>query len=106
MRNLMRAFRSEIGVYRSVIADARCPRLARWLLGAAVAYALSPIDLIPDFIPVLGHLDDALVLPFMVWLAIRIIPRELIAEHRIALGEDTGGPTPTCRSSPPGAGKA
>ena len=64
------------------MADPRCPRTARWLLGGAVVYALSPIDLIPDFIPVLGHLDDAVILPVMVYLAIRLIPKELIAEHR------------------------
>ena len=82
MRALVAAFRREIGIYRSVMADPRCPRAARWLLGGALAYALSPIDLIPDFIPVLGHLDDAVLLPCMVWLAIHLIPKELIAEHR------------------------
>jgi uncharacterized membrane protein YkvA (DUF1232 family) len=86
LQSLARAFRNEIGVYRSVMVDPRCPRIARWLLGAAVAYALSPIDLIPDFIPLLGHLDDFLILPLMVWLAIRLIPRELVAEHRNARG--------------------
>ena len=79
---MVRAFRKEIGVYRSVLADKRCPRLSRWLLGAAVVYALSPIDLIPDFIPVLGHLDDLLVIPLLVWLAVLVIPGDLIAEHR------------------------
>ena len=79
---LARAFRREIGVYRSVMADSRCPRLARWLLVAAVAYAVSPIDLIPDFIPILGHLDDAIVLPVLVWLALRMVPKALLAEHR------------------------
>lgn len=66
------------------MADARCPRMARWMLAAAVAYALSPIDLIPDFIPVLGQLDDLLILPLLVWLAIRMMPKSLIAEHRAA----------------------
>ena len=89
MQRLVRAFRNEIGIYRSIMADPRCPRLARWILAGAVAYALSPIDLIPDFIPVVGHLDDILVLPLMVWIAIRIIPKALITEHRIARGKDT-----------------
>ena len=79
---LARRFQSEIGMYRAILRDPRCPRLARWLLGAAVAYALSPIDLIPDFIPVLGHFDDALILPLLIWLARRALPRELIREHR------------------------
>jgi len=89
MHRLVRAFRNEIGIYRSVMADPRCPRLARWILAGAVAYALSPIDLIPDFIPVVGHLDDVLIIPLMVWIAIRIIPKALITEHRIARGKDT-----------------
>ncbi len=82
LADLARAFRSEIGVYRSVIADPRCPRAPRWLLGAAVAYAVSPIDIIPDFVPVVGHLDDALILPVLVWLAARLIPGEVLDEHR------------------------
>ena len=82
MTRLVRTFRNEIGVYRAVMTDPRCPRMARWLLGGAIAYALSPIDLIPDFIPVLGYLDDLLVIPLLVWLALRLIPAALIAEHR------------------------
>ena len=85
LANLVRMFRDEVNVYRSIVSDPRCPRLARWLLIAALAYAMSPIDLIPDFIPVIGHLDDIIILPFLVWLAVRIIPGELIAEHRAAL---------------------
>ncbi len=80
--NILRKFRDKIAVYTAVMADPRCPRLAQWLLGGAIAYALSPIDLIPDFIPVIGHLDDLIILPLLVWLAVRIIPKELIYEHR------------------------
>jgi uncharacterized membrane protein YkvA (DUF1232 family) len=47
-----------------------------------VAYALSPIDLVPDFIPVLGYLDDVLLLPALIWLAIRLLPPEVLAECR------------------------
>ncbi len=47
-----------------------------------VAYALSPIDLIPDFIPVLGYLDDALLLPGLIWLAVRLLPPQVLAESR------------------------
>lgn len=48
-----------------------------------VAYALSPIDLIPDFIPVLGYLDDILLLPGLIWLTIKLLPPEVLAECRV-----------------------
>jgi uncharacterized membrane protein YkvA (DUF1232 family) len=47
-----------------------------------VAYALSPIDLIPDFIPVLGYVDDVLLLPALIWLAVRLLPPDVLAECR------------------------
>jgi len=62
--------------------DPRTPWLPRLLCAAVVAYALSPIDLIPDFIPVLGFVDDALLLPALIWLAIRLMPQALMQECR------------------------
>ena len=62
--------------------DPRTPWLPRLICAAVVAYALSPIDLIPDFIPVLGFVDDALLLPALIWLAIRLMPSALMAECR------------------------
>lgn len=64
--------------------DKRTPWLARLLALAVAAYALSPIDLIPDFVPVLGYLDDIILVPLGIWLALRLIPADLIAEHRAA----------------------
>jgi uncharacterized membrane protein YkvA (DUF1232 family) len=58
------------------------PWFAKLMAAFVVAYALSPIDLIPDFIPVLGYLDDALLLPALIWLAIRLIPAEVVNECR------------------------
>lgn len=75
-------FKKEIILYKRVLTDSRTPRAARWLLGAAVAYAISPIDLIPDFIPILGQLDDLLILPVLIYLALKIVPPHIIAEHR------------------------
>jgi uncharacterized membrane protein YkvA (DUF1232 family) len=58
------------------------PWLPKLLSAFIVAYALSPIDLIPDFIPVLGLLDEALLLPGLIWLAIRALPAELMLQSR------------------------
>jgi uncharacterized membrane protein YkvA (DUF1232 family) len=60
------------------------PWAARLLAGAVAAYALSPIDLIPDFIPVLGYLDDLLIVPLGIYLTLRLIPAPLLAEFRAA----------------------
>jgi len=62
--------------------DPRTPWYARLLVMAIVAYALSPIDLIPDFIPVLGYLDDLIILPAAITLALKLIPAAVLAEHR------------------------
>jgi uncharacterized membrane protein YkvA (DUF1232 family) len=62
--------------------DPRVPWLAKLVAGLVVAYAVSPIDLIPDFIPVLGMLDDLIIVPLGLSLALRMIPREIMDEHR------------------------
>lgn len=81
-RWLFCGLRNELTVYRLVARHPRTPRISRILLGIAVAYAISPIDLIPDFIPVVGHLDDAILLPMLVWIALRFLPHDLIRECR------------------------
>ena len=58
------------------------PWLAKALAVFVVAYALSPIDLIPDFVPVLGYLDDVILLPALIWAAIRLIPAPVLGECR------------------------
>lgn len=62
--------------------DPRVPWYAKLLAGAVVAYLASPIDLIPDFIPVLGYLDDLLIVPLGLLCVIRLIPEDVMAEHR------------------------
>ena len=62
--------------------DPRVPWHAKVLAIAVATYALSPIDLIPDFIPVLGYLDDLLIVPLGIWLVVRLIPEEIMVEHR------------------------
>lgn len=62
--------------------DPRVPWYAKAVAAGVAAYALSPIDLIPDVIPVLGYLDDLVIVPLGIMLAIRLIPRDLMAEFR------------------------
>ncbi|WP_217577813.1 YkvA family protein [Mesorhizobium sp. GbtcB19] len=62
--------------------DPRVPWYAKATAGAVAAYALSPIDLIPDFIPVIGYLDDLLIVPLGIMLAVRLVPADLMQEFR------------------------
>jgi uncharacterized membrane protein YkvA (DUF1232 family) len=77
--------------------DPRVPWYAKAFCAAIAAYALSPIDLIPDFIPVLGYLDEVILLPLAIMLAIRLIPVELMAEFRAAA--DLRAERPTSRAA-------
>ncbi len=72
--------------------DPRTPWYARAFALAIAAYALSPIDLIPDFVPVLGYLDEVILLPPAILLAVRLVPPELMAEHRAAAARAEGRP--------------
>lgn len=63
------------------------PLAAKLLCMFVVAYALSPIDLIPDFIPVLGYLDDVILLPCLIWIALRLVPSPVLADCRIQATE-------------------
>jgi uncharacterized membrane protein YkvA (DUF1232 family) len=65
--------------------------LAKVLLGMAIGYLLLPIDLIPDFIPVIGHLDDLVIVPGLIYLALKMIPDEVVAECRRKVTEADGG---------------
>ena len=76
-----RVKRDAVAVYFAA-RDPRTPMLARCMALAVAAYALSPIDLIPDFIPVLGYLDDLLIVPLGLLLVIRLLPPEVLAESR------------------------
>ena len=64
------------------MADSRTPVQAKIFLGLAVGYLCMPFDLIPDFIPVIGHLDDAIIVPALIFAALRLVPREIVSEHR------------------------
>ena len=70
------------------------PRLAKWLLGLAIGYVLLPFDLIPDFIPVLGQLDELVVVPGLIYLALRLIPDKIIADCRRLPDAEADGAIP------------
>ncbi|MGN3974464.1 YkvA family protein [Tsuneonella sp. SYSU-LHT278] len=67
--------------------DPRTPLAAKLLAGAIAAYAFSPVDLIPDFIPVLGLLDDLVIVPAGIWLALKLVPAPLMKEFRAAAAQ-------------------
>ena len=81
-KNTARAIRRDTYALYLACRDPRVPWYAKALAGAVLAYALSPIDLIPDFIPVIGYLDDLLIIPAGLALVRRMIPVEVLAEHR------------------------
>lgn len=86
LAELGRHLKLHAAYYRALYRDPRTPLFARALLWLALGYALMPFDLIPDFIPVIGHLDDLIIIPAIVLLALQIIPASVKEEHRKALG--------------------
>ncbi len=82
VRTAVKRVRREARVWSLVLKDPRTPRVSKVLLGAALAYLVSPVDLVPDFIPVLGQLDDLVIVRGLVRLAMRFIPREVVADCR------------------------
>lgn len=92
----MNRLKRHIKYYRLLAKDKRVPAASRWLLVAAIGYAVSPLDLIPDWIPVIGWLDELIVLPALVVPALLLIPRELKADcwEKAAIGRNATGLNP------------
>ena len=84
LRDWANALKRDVAALWLAVRDPRGPVAAKWIAALVVAYALSPIDLIPDFIPVLGLVDDLALLPLGIWLAKALIPPALMAELREA----------------------
>lgn len=82
LKSRARALKHEAFAVYIAAKDPRTPWYAKVIAFCTIAYAFSPIDLIPDFIPVLGHLDDLFIVPAGIALAIRLIPAEVLVEAR------------------------
>jgi uncharacterized membrane protein YkvA (DUF1232 family) len=86
-REQARKLKQDMVAIALAMRDPRVPWYAKALGACVVAYALSPIDLIPDFIPVVGYLDDLVLVPLGLFLLLRLIPAPVMAEHRAAAAE-------------------
>lgn len=93
LREFARILKQEIYALYLAYQHPEIPWYARLWAFVVVAYAISPLDLIPDFIPVLGLLDDVILLPIGIWVALRLIPPSVMAECREQSRERIGKPT-------------
>ena len=82
LKQVARRLKKETYAVYLASIDQRVPWYARILAALTVAYAFSPIDLIPDFIPILGYLDDLIIVPVGIWLVLKMIPPQVLAECR------------------------
>jgi uncharacterized membrane protein YkvA (DUF1232 family) len=93
LRAWAKALKRDVHALYFAARDRRTPWTARIAAMLVAGYVLSPIDLIPDFIPVLGYLDDVILAPIGVWLVIKLIPPDLFAEYRQRAAEAAVRPT-------------
>lgn len=93
LRSRARALKRETYALYFACRDPRTPWYAKVFAGAVVAYALSPLDLIPDFVPVLGYLDDVVLVPLGILLAMKMVPAPVLAECRATAAATAERPT-------------
>ena len=89
LKDNAKKLKNEIVIISLAFKDKRTPIIAKIIIGLTVSYALSPIDLIPDFIPVLGYLDDLIILPLLIILSIKMIPKQVLIECREMTSKDS-----------------
>lgn len=82
VKDWARRLKREVVALWFACKDSRTPRIAKAVAIFTVGYALSPVDLIPDFIPALGFIDDAIILPGLIWLVLRLIPPDVMSDSR------------------------
>lgn len=93
LKDWARAIKRDVHALYLAAQDPRVPWYAKVAAACVAAYALSPIDLIPDFVPVLGYLDDVVIVPLGILLAVKMVPPDLMAEHRATAASAEGRPT-------------
>jgi uncharacterized membrane protein YkvA (DUF1232 family) len=93
------ALRREVTTLYLACRDPRVPWYAKALAAGLVAYALSPIDLIPDFVPILGYLDDLILVPLGIMLALRMVPPVVLDDCRARAGAELGAGRPAGRAA-------
>ncbi|CAN7325059.1 YkvA family protein [Phyllobacterium sp. LjRoot231] len=93
LRRWAKSIKRDVHALYFAARDRRTPWYAKALAFVVAAYALSPIDLIPDFIPVIGYLDDIILVPLGILLVVRMIPPEIMAEYRHTAAAMDGRPT-------------
>ena len=93
LRRWARALKRDVVALYLAARDPRVPWYAKAVAACVAAYAFSPIDLIPDFIPVLGYLDDLIILPLGILLAVRLVPPDVMAELRAEADRRAARPT-------------
>lgn len=89
LKEKVKHLKKETGVLLIAYQDIRTPILAKILIGVTVGYLLSPIDLIPDFIPVLGILDDLILVPLLISVSIKMVPQEVLKDSRTYANNNT-----------------
>lgn len=82
LKSLAKQLKRELDIYRLVLKHPQTPWPAKFFLGLAVGYLLLPFDLIPDFIPIIGQLDEVVIIPLLLYIALLFIPKSVITECR------------------------
>jgi len=81
LKEIKENIKKYIELCKLLYTDSKTPKFAKILLWIAIAYALSPIDLIPNFLPVIGYLDDIIILPFLLYIAIKLVLSDVFQEN-------------------------
>jgi uncharacterized membrane protein YkvA (DUF1232 family) len=82
LKQLSKLLKGEVEVYQRILRHAETPGPAKWALGLAIGYLFMPFDLVPDWIPVLGQLDDVLIVGGLLWIALKIVPPHVVEACR------------------------